>query len=870
MSRGNRYFVVLAVYIYCTTVGICQINITGAVRDNVKGAPLPYSNIIVEDTTTSTILYFDLSDIDGSYSLSIDNSTKHYRLKASLLGYSESTLDLHVHPDTLYTVDFSLSQQNNYLEEIKIKAHRRGILVKGDTITYDKEVFTNGHEQNVQELLNKLPGINVDDQGVLTAHGEPVSDILVNGDDFLNENRNAILKGLSAGDVDNISVLQNYNGDFHSNLNSVAINIDLDPNLNNTVGGSIEGLYGSAGKYEFTSNPYMINRKNKVYFSIKSSNTGQNKLGVQDYIYLNGGELQPNQYIPDVFQDLNFYDRLHISYLSGNFSLKPNNRVQHKGFAFFNFSESVTDRTTTRVSENEDFNLFTVQQRTSSSPFVGFKTHSIFDPSDITRLEIVMRGSFEQSIIRDSLNQEINRDLFSTQEYNQDLYTRIDAELKYHRILSDNSRLDLDVNFRNNRASDTLSITSLGSSLPIARFSDDIDSQLVQDRINRTTSTGAAVRYNFWINQIDFSTEISLSRTNQSVLLSQLAEAPSLRSQSRIINMARISEDVSFSFNRSEIKLSLPLELNRSIFGALNSTRLLFSPELSASYDISSFVSLSADYQRKFENAAFSQPLDIINVRSSSLISLTSFDPLELLSSDAIRLKFKNQNTEQGYFINAHIRYVTRQVPEINNIFEQSFQALFLNRFLFQNAWDAGVFFSKRFYQAPIGFRGYSYWRQYDNPKAFNDVEFTERTVTLFGELTAFTNSKSLLNFEYSFKLGANSFNALSTSFSGRNISNSLQVLLGNAESKYGVRLGYEYVDQNQANTEIDIHNLFGRIQYNLLEGGKLKLQLEFNNLLNLEDFDQLSSGIANNIYVTSRSSSLPGFVIAGVNYRFN
>lgn len=870
MSRGNRYFVVLAVYIYCTTVGICQINITGAVRDNVTGAPLPYSNIIVEDTTTSTILYFDLSDIDGSYSLSIDNSTKHYRLKASLLGYSESTLDLHVHPDTLYTVDFSLSQQNNYLEEIKIKAHRRGILVKGDTITYDKEVFTNGHEQNVQELLNKLPGINVDDQGVLTAHGEPVSDILVNGDDFLNENRNAILKGLSAGDVDNISVLQNYNGDFHSNLNSVAINIDLDPNLNNTVGGSIEGLYGSAGKYEFTSNPYMINRKNKVYFSIKSSNTGQNKLGVQDYIYLNGGELQPNQDIPDVFQDLNFYDRLNTSYLSGNFSLKPNNRVQHKGFAFFNFSESVTDRTTTRVSENEDFNLFTVQQRTSSSPFVGFKTHSIFDPSDITRLEIVMRGSFEQSIIRDSLNQEINRDLFSTQEYNQDLYTRIDAELKYHRILSDNSRLDLDVNFRNNRASDTLSITSLGSSLPIARFSDDIDSQLVQDRINRTTSTGAAVRYNFWINQIDFSTELSLSRTNQSVLLSQLAEAPSLRSQSRIINMARISEDVSFSFNRSEIKLSLPLELNRSIFGALNSTRLLFSPELSASYDISSFVSLSADYQRKFENAAFSQPLDIINVRSSSLISLTSFDPLELLSSDAIRLKFKNQNTEQGYFINAHIRYVTRQVPEINNIFEQSFQALFLNRFLFQNAWDAGVFFSKRFYQAPIGFRGYSYWRQYDNPKAFNDVEFTERTVTLFGELTAFTNSKSLLNFEYSFKLGANSFNALSTSFSGRDISNSLQVLLGNAESKYGVRLGYEYVDQNQANTEIDIHNLFGRIQYNLLEGGKLKLQLEFNNLLNLEDFDQLSSGIANNIYVTSRSSSLPGFVIAGVNYRFN
>ena len=140
----------------------------------------------------------------------------------------------------------------------------------------------------------------------------------------------------------------------------------------------------------------------------------------------------------------------------------------------------------------------------------------------------------------------------------------------------------------------------------------------------------------------------------------------------------------------------------------------------------------------------------------------------------------------------------------------------------------------------------------------------------MFGELTAFTNSKSLLNFEYSFKLGANSFNALSTSFSGRDISNSLQVLLGNAESKYGVRLGYEYVDQNQANTEIDIHNLFGRIQYNLLEGGKLKLQLEFNNLLNLEDFDQLSSGIANNIYVTSRSSSLPGFVIAGVNYRFN
>ena len=106
------------------------------------------------------------------------------------------------------------------------------ITIKGDTLIYDADSFKNGSERKLEDIMEKLPGVEINDDGQIEVEGKVVNKLMVNGKDFFEGDTKIATKNIPSSTVDKIQVLRNY-GDVaqlrgvRNNQDDVAINIKL-------------------------------------------------------------------------------------------------------------------------------------------------------------------------------------------------------------------------------------------------------------------------------------------------------------------------------------------------------------------------------------------------------------------------------------------------------------------------------------------------------------------------------------------------------------------------------------------------------------------------------------------------------------------
>src|SRR5690606_3209715 len=117
------------------------------------------------------------------------------------------------------------------LEGVEI-VYEMPVSIKGDTIVYNADSFTSGTERKLEDVLKKLPGVEVDDDGNITVEGKGVSKLMVEGKDFLDGDTKLEVKNIPANAVDKVQVLRNYNEvdqlrSVTDNQDNLAMNIKL-------------------------------------------------------------------------------------------------------------------------------------------------------------------------------------------------------------------------------------------------------------------------------------------------------------------------------------------------------------------------------------------------------------------------------------------------------------------------------------------------------------------------------------------------------------------------------------------------------------------------------------------------------------------
>ncbi|MEP6803898.1 MAG: TonB-dependent receptor, partial [Flavobacterium sp.] len=171
------------------------------------------------------------------------------------------------------------------------------VSIKGDTIVYNADSFKSGTEKKLEDILKKLPGVEVNADGEIEVEGKKVSKLMVEGKDFFDGDTKLGVKNIPADAIDKIQVLRNYNEigalkGLENDQDNVAMNIKLKDGKKNFWFGDVTA---GTGVGELDSR-YIINPK-LFYYSPKYSinlitnfnNIGELPLTAQDYFKFTGG-----------------------------------------------------------------------------------------------------------------------------------------------------------------------------------------------------------------------------------------------------------------------------------------------------------------------------------------------------------------------------------------------------------------------------------------------------------------------------------------------------------------------------------------------------------------------------------------------------
>ena len=176
---------------------------------------LPYITIKLyqTDSNEKKLLNFAISDRNGRYNIVLPKTGRLFNLEASSVGYTPQVFDFIKKDDTSAVYkNFILVRSINYLDTVKIDYSFK-VQIRGDTIRFNPEAFTQKNENNIEQLLSKLPGFEIDKNGKIWFNGAPVSSVLINGDDLFKDNYQELTQNASPKIIEAIDIIRNYQKD---------------------------------------------------------------------------------------------------------------------------------------------------------------------------------------------------------------------------------------------------------------------------------------------------------------------------------------------------------------------------------------------------------------------------------------------------------------------------------------------------------------------------------------------------------------------------------------------------------------------------------------------------------------------------------
>lgn len=318
-----------------------SIRFDGFIQDDQKN-PLEMANIMAVNMATKAMDSYGITNDKGKFQLTLKPNTS-YSIKVSYLGMKSK--EIAVTTQTINMVqNIVMDDAGIELQGVEI-VREMPVSIKGDTIVYNSDSFRTGTEKKLEDVLKKLPGVEVNADGEIEVEGKKVSKLMVEGKDFFDGDTKLGVKNIPADAIDKIQVLRNYNEvkalkGLGNDQDNVAMNIKLKEGKKNFWFGD---MTAGTGVGELDSR-YIINPK-LFYYSPKYSinvitnfnNIGELPLTIQDYFKFTGG-----------FRNMmkKGGSNFNISSNDLGISLLRNNRAKEieTKFGATNFSYSVTKK----------------------------------------------------------------------------------------------------------------------------------------------------------------------------------------------------------------------------------------------------------------------------------------------------------------------------------------------------------------------------------------------------------------------------------------------------------------------------------------------------------------------------------------------
>ena len=248
-----------------------QTVLTGTVKDT-EGETLPNIKVLAYKAGGRVIVAYAGSDNDGRYSLSVNAEADSLDVATSSLFFDKQTKRI---ANRSQTVDFTLREEVQELKGVTVRA--RSIEQKGDTLEYIVGSFVQKQDKSIEDVLKRMPGIEVADDGKITYQGLPIQKFYVEGMDLMGGSYAAVSKNLPHQSVSSVEVYENHQPikmlEDRVGSEQASINIKLAKDVALT-GTAKVGLGAWPFLWNVNLTPMLFSGKVQMLAAYRTNNTG--------------------------------------------------------------------------------------------------------------------------------------------------------------------------------------------------------------------------------------------------------------------------------------------------------------------------------------------------------------------------------------------------------------------------------------------------------------------------------------------------------------------------------------------------------------------------------------------------------------------
>ena len=261
--------------------------INGILVDSKDTTELMQANVaLLQATKDSTYVMSTVTDFNGVFNLE-NVEPGHYYLKCSYIGYDDVVKRVSIGEDgrDVNMGMIALGQNTIVLKETVVMGVKTPITVKEDTIEYNADTYKLQANAVVEDLLKRMPGVEVSSDGKITANGKEVKKILIDGKEFFSDDPTMASKNIPADMVNKLQVI-----DRKSDLarltgvddgeDETVINLTVKKGMNNGWFGTVTAGYGTDKRYLGNVIANYFNNGNQFTFTGNANNT--NNVGFTD------------------------------------------------------------------------------------------------------------------------------------------------------------------------------------------------------------------------------------------------------------------------------------------------------------------------------------------------------------------------------------------------------------------------------------------------------------------------------------------------------------------------------------------------------------------------------------------------------------
>lgn len=257
---------------------LSQIQIKGICFDEqYKGIPFP--SILIYADSGNQVVKFVIGDKLGNFSFQIDEHKEKIKVRFSAVSYVDTIVQLSSTNSDTNNFRIILRTSIQVLKEVVVHTDN-AIIEKGDTISMKSKYFSDGYETVLEDLLKKMPGLDVTSDGVIRVNGKEIEKIMVEGDDFFDKGYKLLSKNMPPGVVDKVEIIQRYESQkLRKGLkesDKVALNLRLTNEAKRKWFGNIDVNLSPVNTEFYAGRMNLMNfrEKLKYYFLTAANSTG--------------------------------------------------------------------------------------------------------------------------------------------------------------------------------------------------------------------------------------------------------------------------------------------------------------------------------------------------------------------------------------------------------------------------------------------------------------------------------------------------------------------------------------------------------------------------------------------------------------------